>query len=660
MAVTQLTIHRQEPYEAGHPFGTTGPYERLDGTLDFAVDPAQEPNAGIVDLARSPVDAGGRVRFKADFCLLQPLDPGRGNGRLLLDVPNRGRRGTVRPFNRVPPEPIPTEEIAPGDGFLMRHGWTVAWCGWQWDVERSPALMGLEAPLAARDGAPLAGQAVVEIQPNEPCRDHLLANRVHRPYPAADVDDPEAVLTVRDWRDGPRTTIERQRWRFARDQRGEPVPDATHVWLEGGFEPGRLYEVTYSTPLSPVVGAGLLAVRDCASFLRYASPGDGNPCAGRIERAYAFGISQTGRFLRHFLYLGLNLDEAGRQVFDGVLPHVAGARRGEFNHRFAQPSAQSVPGFGHLMPFAFDAQTDPLTGQQDGLLSRQRARGGVPRIVATNTAAEYWRGDGSLLHTDLLGKGDAEPPAEARVYHFAGTQHGPGTLPLGRVSAADGQRGVHAFNAVDYSPLLRAALINLDRWVTTGEAPPPSVFPRLQDGTAARPADVLAAFRAVPGATLPDPERLPALHRLDLGPSAAEGVGRYPAVAGEAYPSYVSAVDDDRNEVGGVRLPDLTVPLATYTGWNPRDPATGGAGQVINMQGSTIPFPRTASERERSGDPRPAVEERYRGRDDYLARVRAAAERLVAEGYLLAEDTDTVVQSAAERYDYLVGAPVTA
>lgn len=658
MAVTELEIRSRTAYEGGAAFGDVGAYERMDGVLHFAVDPAHPANQNIVDLDKAAGAADGRVHFWADFCLLQPIDPARASGRLLFEVANRGRRGAVGRFNRAAPPATPTERIDSGDGFLFRRGWTVAWCGWQWDVLRGPALMGLEAPTAlAADGRPIQGQVLCEFQPNEPLRDHLLADRVHHPYPAAAVDDPEAVLTVRDWPDGPHTVVPRDRWRFARDQDSRPVAADTRVWLEGGFEPGRIYAVVYRTRICPVAGSGLLAVRDCVSFLRYADAAGGSPCAGAINYTYGFGSSQSGRFLRHFLYLGLNLDEAGRQVFDGLLPHVAGARRGEFNHRYAQPSVQPTRSFGHLMPFADDEQTDPRTGQMDGLLRRQRARGGVPRIVATNTSAEYWRGDCSLLHTDLLGEREVEPPADVRIYHFAGTQHGPGSLPLGHVSAADGARGVHGFNAVDYAPLVRAALINLDRWVTAGEAPPPSVFPRLADGTAAPASEVIEVFRAIPGIALPAPDRLPVMRRIDLGPDAARGVGRFPAVALEPYPTYVAGVDADGNELAGIRLPDLTVPVATYTGWNPRDPATGGAGQIISMQGSTLPFPATAEARRRTGDPRPAIAERYRDGGDFLARVRDAAERLVAQRYLLAEDLELAVELAGERYDAFAAAP---
>ena len=655
MAVTQIEIRSRRPFADGVAFGEVGPYERLDGLIHFAVDPDQAANQGIVDLDKAPRDTTGRVRFTADFCLLQPADPARGSGRLLFDVANRGRKVALTIFNRAPRPPVPTEQIDPGDGFLMRHGWTVAWCGWQWDVIRSPALMGLEPPQAlADDGRPIQGQVICQFQPTDPTPDHLLADRVHHPYPAADPGDPEAVLTVRDWFDGPRSVIPRDQWRFARDEAGRPVEDDTHVWLAGGFTPGQIYEVVYRTRICPVVGTGLLAVRDAVAFLRHGEASAGNPCAGRITHTYGFGQSQSGRFLRHFLYLGLNLDEAGRPVFDGLIPHVAGARRGEFNQRFGQPSVQATRSFGHLMPFTDDDQTDPFTGERDGLLRRQRELGGVPRIVTTNTSAEYWRGDCSLIHTDPLGGRDVEPAAGTRIYLLAGTQHVSGTLPLYRVGP-DGARGAHDSNAVDFTPLMRAILLHLDRWVTTGEEPPPSVFPRLADGTAARPAAVLDFFRGLPGVTVPDPDRLRSMRRVDLGPAAAQGVGSFPAKVGDTYPTYVPAVDTDGNEVRGLRLPDLTVPVATYTGWNPRAPETGGPGQIIDMMGSTFPFPVTAEERHRGDDPRRAIAERYRDRADYLARVRAAAEDLVAQGYLLAEDVDLVVRLAGERYDFFAG-----
>jgi len=651
MAVTGLEIRAREPFAGGERFGAVGAYERIDGVLRFGVDPAQAANGEIVDLERAARGADGRVHFAADFCLLQPLDAARGNRRLLFDVLNRGRKAAVRNFNRGTPELTPSVQIDPADGFLMRRGWTVAWTGWQWDVAPVPALMGLAAPQAlGPDGRPIQGEVLIEVQTNELLADHLLADRGHQPYPAADADDPAATLTVRDRHEDTRTLIARSRWRFAREEDGRTVADETCVWLEGGFEPGRIYEVCYRTRGCPVVGTGLLAARDTGAFLRYADRAEGNPCAGRLDHAVAYGVSQSGRFLRSFLYHGLNLDEVGRPVYDAVWAHVAGARRGEFNHRYAQPSVQYTHGIGNLMPFADREQTDPRSGRSDGLLSRQRRLGGVPKVLLTNSGAEYWRGDASLIHSDMAGE-DAEPGVEVRVYYFAGTQHGPGSLPQGRVSANDGTTGMHGFNTVDYTPLLRAALVNLERWVTEEVEPPPNAYPRHADGTAATRAEVLDAFRAFPTATVPGAEALRVIRRLDVGPDAARGIVRVPAEPGEVYPAYVSAVDEDGNETGGLRLPDLRVPLASNMGWNPRDPATGGAGLIINMQGSTLPFAATAEERWRSGDPRRAIEERYADRAAYLEQVRQAAAALVAERAVLAEDVELLVRLARERYD---------
>jgi hypothetical protein len=602
VAVTRLEIRARAPYEGGAAFGEAGAYERLDGVVRFAVDPIHPANAPIVDLDKAARDAAGLVEFEADVCLLQPVEAARANRRLLFYVVNRGRMGGLPMSGAVVPQEL-TERIEPGNGFLLRHGWTLLMVGWQWDVIRRPGYLGLEAPQAlGADGQPIHGRIVVQFQPNEPHRTQRLAHwplhpppgnphMAHRPYPAADIDDPAAILTVRDTPDGPRTTIPRAQWRFARDEGGQPVADDTQVWLDGGFDPGRLYEAIYRTRICPVVGTGLLAMRDAVAFWRHAGAAAGNPSAGRIDYAFGFGVSQCGRFLREYLYQGLNLDEAGRPVFDGLIPDVAGARRGEFNMRYGQPSVQHVAGPGHLPPFADDEMTDPVGGWTDGLLRRQREKGGVPRIFTLNTSSEYWRIDSSLIHTDPLGERDVEPPAETRIYLFAGTQHGPGAPPLMTETPA-GARTANPMNIVNYTPLLRAALVNLERWTTAGVEPPPSAFPRLADGTAIGRERALDQLGEFPTAALPAVATLPTLHRLDPD-SAAGGGDAWPPATGAAYRSFVSALDADGNEVAGLRLPDLTVPLATHTGWNPRHPETGGAGQIVDMQGSTLPFPRT-------------------------------------------------------------------
>jgi hypothetical protein len=664
MAVAHLEVTRRGEFAFD--------YERIDGKLHFAVDPTHPANARIVDLDKAPRDDRGRVRFWADFVLLQPSDAQRANRRLLYYVVNRGLRVGV-PFNRFAvrlPTLPPTDDIDVGDGFLMKRGWTVAMCGWQWDVQRQPGLMGLEAPQAlGADGKPTQGRVAVAFQPNEHHAYHPLSHlplhpppgrqsNAHRPYPVADVDDPTAVLTVSESRMGPWTTIPRERWRFARDEGGRPVADDSFVWLEGGFQSGTWYEVVYTTRICPVVGTGLLATRDCVSWLRNESSAD-NPAAGRLDYTYGHGRSQCGRFLRQFVYDGLNLDEAGRQVFHGLIPDVAGARRGEFNQRYGQPSETNPRGFGGLFPFASDDLTDPLTGRTDGLLRRQRHLGGVPKIFTTNTSSEYWRADCSLIHTDPTGARDVEPPAEERIYLIAGHQHGAG-LPLVNDTTPIGARGANSFNMVDGVTAIRAFLINMDRWVSEGKEPPPSVFPRLADGTAIAREAALEQFRSTPAMVLPDPRVLPRLRRLDLGPHAHIGIGRLPAEVGEPYPSYVSALDADGNEVAGIRVPDVSVPVATHTGWVPRHPETGGAGQLLDMMGTTLPFAATATERQARGDPRPSIAERYRDRDDYAARARAAARALAEAGYILDEDIELAAELAIQRYEIFAPAPVGA
>jgi len=643
MPAIALDVHQRALVLDGQPFGAAGAYEKISGTLRFAVDPTHRLHTQITDLGRAPRSAEGRVAFQGDFYLLKPVDPARGNHRLLLDVANRGRKLALSMFNSAVRVPDPTTAEDFGNGFLMRHGWTVAWIGWQHDVPRQDGMMALDVPRAQG----VSGLVRCEFRPNLPADTLPLADRYHIPNPVAELDDPAARLTVREHNGAAPTAVPRTAWRF---------PDASHLRLEGGFRVGRIYDLVYRAVDPPVVGLGFLAVRDTAAFLRWGDAGQGNPCAGALERAYVFGVSQSGRFLRHLLYLGLDETEDGRLAFDAVVPHVAGARRGEFNLRFGQPSLNAVESLGSLFPFTDEVARDPVTGERDGLLARVAARGRVPKIVTINTSAEYWRGDGSLVHTNVEGTQDVEPAAGGRVYFFAGTQHTPGTLPPPEADVNTGGRGVHAFNVVDYTPLMRAMLVNLDRWVSDGVEPPPSAVPRLADGTAVTAESTRARFAAIPGVRFPDRFARPA--RLDFGPEAARGIaGELPPKIGAQFPSYVSAVDTDGNEVAGVRPVEVAAPLATFTGWNPRHPEQGAPGDLMQMMGSTFPFAPSREAREARGDSRLSIAERYASRQAYLAAVRAAAEALVAARHALAEDVERMVERAGRRWDWIAGGP---
>jgi hypothetical protein len=646
VALISFEVTRRQDFAGGESFGEVGPYEQFDGIAHYAVDPEHERNHHIVDLEHCPRDAQGLVHFSGDLTVLAPKHLERAGRRLFLELPNRGRKLIPRYVHRSKVDPLSTPEIPAGDGFLFRHGFVVASVGWQWDVYRSDRLMGLEPPVAQN----ITGQTMVRFQPNSPTNHKLLSDRVHKPMPAADVNDPEAILTVRDSELGEPRVIQRDQWQFAREENGHPVPDPEYMYLTAGFELGKVYEITYRTDYAPVTGAGLIACRDAASFLRFSTAED-NPCAGSIDHAYGFGISQTGRMLRHFVFLGMNLDEENRQVYDGLLPHVAGARRGEFNHRFAQPSVQNTPGFGHLFPHADEPTANPDTGQVAGLLDRQRELGGVPKIFWTNSSAEYWRGDCAYLHVDLEGKQDLGIAPEVRIYSFASTQHGPGSVPLTDLTADTGSRGRFPFNALNYTPLLRAAIINLHKWAAEGKEPPASYYPTLSDGNITTEEDVIEKFPEVPGIYRPDTSFLRKLPRVDMGPEADKGIGTFPAKLGETYPALVWEIDSDGNEAAPVRLPDLVNPVATYTPWNPRHPETGHPEQIIPMSGSTFFFSRTEAERAELNDPRPSIEERYASREEYLKKICAAAEDLARQGYITDEDIQCCMEDAAARYD---------
>jgi hypothetical protein len=629
MAVTKLTITSRQPFGQGEVFGDVGSYEQLDGTVFFAVDPDHPANALITDLKLAPRDRIGQVHASADLRLLRPVHRQQRNRRLLFDV----------------------------YGFLMRQGYTVAWCGWQHDAPDAPGIMRLHTPDAVTAEGPISGKIVVTFQPNIPTPVQFLSSRMHRPYPTNDLDDPDAVLTEQDHEDAPERVIPRDQWAFARLQDGRVIPDASQVYWALGFRPGKVYQVIYTTTGAPVVGLGLLTTRDMAAFLRYGMAEEGNPCAGDIERAYGFGVSQSGRFLRTFLYLGLNQDERDHTVFDGLIPHVAGGKRGEFNHRFAQPSSQASRSPNNLFPFSDMAQTDPETGRTDGLLSRLAVRGKLPRVMHTYTSSEYWAGHGALVHIDVTGRRDVEVPESVRVYHFGGTQHPLGAFPLHHGDPLNG-RGQQSFNGIDYRPLLRAALVNLDQWVTSGTAPPPSQHPRLDDGTAVSPETLWDTFRGISGVDIPEPLRC--FTRLDFGPD--EGVATcLPPEIGKPYACLVPAVDPDGNEICGIRLPFHTVPLATYTGWNLRHAEIGGEGQILasggasggSLIGSTLPFPSTQAERLASGDARLSIAERYASKADYLEKVQQATLALIQKRYLLAEDLETIMVQAAQHYDLL-------
>jgi hypothetical protein len=635
MTHTRFELVLRRPLAGGTVFGEVGPYEELRGRVRLSVDPEHAANRAITDLGLAPCGDAGRVECAADVSVLLPVDRSRASGRVLLDVVNRGNAVAVPNFNHATrptlgPASDPNPPVDPGDGWLMRRGWVIVSCGWQCDLPPEVrGLLRLDAPEAiGADGRRLTGRVYVQLQAPIDAPHFLLSDRGHEPYEAADLDETDAVLLVREQPDGEAEIIPRGRWRFARLENGRVVPDARHIHVDGGFTKGRLYQIVYTAVGARVLGLGMIALRDCVAWLRYGSANDGNPAPGALRHAYAYGRSQTGRLLRTMIHHDVNVDEAGRRVFDGVIANVAGGMLGEFNDRFGQNSKDRAAMMDHLEPL------------------RVEPRGGL-KVFLMNTSFEYHRGDASLIHTDASGTRDVEPGPDVRVYHFTGTEHGLGAWPPSDklAPAADprgwSERSQHLRGVVNYGRLLRAGLVNLDRWVTEGVAPPPSCHPRLGDGTAVDPAELAKAFDRIPAARYP--RHHPRPQRQDFSV--------LPPKPGPAYGTRVSAVDDDGNERAGLAVPELTVPLATHTGWNLRHPDGGGADQMLYFAGATLPFARTRAERERAGDPRPSIAERYRSREEYLSRVREASRALVIARYLLEEDIETSLAFAARMWD---------
>ena len=621
MERTQWEVARRERYADGRSFGEFGPFEIVEGRVRYRVDPGDVRNAGIVDLHLAPRDDQGLVSFQGDFTLVAPrYGPARA---LLIDVPNRGRRLAFSLFNRARPAELRKDPCAPGDGFLFRRGFAVASIGWQWDVA---AGLGLEAPEALEDGAPIVGEVVCRIQPDSDRPFVSFGQLGEVAYPPAHRDDPDARLFVRADDNAPLVEIPRRNWRFARERNGAVEPSDRFIHKDSCFEKGCIYTLVYRARGARVTGCGLLALRDAAASLR---TGDGPDGIG-FEHLLGFGASQTGRVLRHLLYLGLNDDAGGAAVFDGVHIHIAGGQRGDFNHRFAQPSSAGVPAPGQRFPFAGATLRDPHTGAVDGLYANLRNQ---PKVVITNTSWEYWRGDAALTHASPDGSRDLAAHPSERNYLFAGTHHIDGVLPPTNIFALTGEKARYTFNVVDHSPLVRAAFLNLHRWVAQGSPPPPSAVPTLAARTLTTRATVLDKFAALDGFQGLDADRLGGLSVLDLGPRAEDGNCKHPAREGESYARLVSDVDGTLNEAAGIRLPDIAVPAGCHTGWNPRHPDHGAP----QLPAIFVGFTRFSKEL-----PPPA---------EYERRVRAWSRRLVAAGHVLEEDFERVVANSLERYE---------
>jgi Alpha/beta hydrolase domain len=648
--VSSLEVESRQDVLGGKPFGPVGPYEKLAGRIFFTFAPANPMNARIADIENAPRDAEGRAGAWGNFMVLRPKQQAKGRRVALLEVSNRGGKASLAYFNGARYSLDPTSPEHFGDELLIRQGLTLIWVGWQFDVPPQPGLLRLHVPVATDAGKAIQGVIRSDWTVDQTTTTLPLSHRGHVAYPVSDPQHPDNVLTERDGRLAPRRIISRERWRFTREVEGQGTADQPHIYMPGGFQAGKIYELVYRATHPAVVGLGLAVVRDMMSYAKY-----DERCPFSVDKGIAFGVSQTGRFLRHFLYQGFNTDELSRRVFDGMLIHSAGAGRGSFNHRFAQPSrdAHRYSAFFYptdLFPFTSRTQWDSETGKSDGLFAHQHHPHHLPKVLSTNTGYEYWGRAASLIHTSVDGRADVEPLPNERVYHLASGQHFVGRFPPGPMEGlpnADAYRG----NPVDFLVNLRALLVRLVDWVTIDREPPVSAYPRIAAGTLV-PIDQVR-FPKIPG--VPFPQVIHEAYRADYGPRWREGIIAYePPRLGSAFSTRVAQVDGLGNEVGGVRNVELQVPLATYAPWHLRAGYAGGASELMDFFGTYMPLPRTEVERLHRSDPRPSVEALYATREDYLQRAKEAAAGLVEQGYVMPEDVARVLKRAEEHWEWFM------
>ena len=616
--LSRVEIASRKDVAGGRAFGNTGAYELLVGRAHFTIDPGDARNRVVVDVDKAPRNAAGRVELSADLSILKPKDPSRGSGVAFVDVVNRGRRTVLTSFNRATGNNDLSTDAEFGDGLLMRQGFTVVWIGWEFDVPKRDGLIRIDVPSATFPG----GEVVrASFTPDARRPDMTVGDLAG--YAPSDPGSTANTLSVHDGITGTGVTIPRNTWRLA----------GNVVTLESGFEPGRIYEISYAVQSMPVSGLGFAAVRDTASWLKYAPD-----ALAPSKYAYAFGNSQSGRFLRTFLYEGFNTDEKNRQVFDAVMANISGASRLDVDRRGATPTGLGMYN-ATSFPFADRRLHDPISGVEEGALDNPRARSHQPKIFYTNTGVEYWGGGrvAALVHTSPDGTKDLTLPDNERVYFFAGSQHGPAAFPS---SVTNGQQ---RDNPNNYWWIMRSLVVAMDKWVREGVAPPSSAYPRLQDGTLVRASDV--GFPGIPTVTSP--------RELTAGLRGINRLVDKNGGAGSPMPLLVPQVDRDGNERAGIRLPDISVPLATYTGWNFRKTSIGAPTQLFPLLGSYVPFAATKTDREQAQDPRLSIAERYPSRDQYLGLVKDAGSSLVKGRYLLADDLQAVIDRAGQHWDLL-------
>ncbi|MGZ5875181.1 MAG: alpha/beta hydrolase domain-containing protein [Bradyrhizobium sp.] len=614
-------VRVESPAFEGRTFGAIGTYDRIVARATIAVAPENPHNAIIVDLDRAPRDTKGQVEAVTDVEILRPTVAANGNRRLFYEVLNRGGKLGLALFNDIP---VVTNDLVKtgdaGNGFLMNRGYTVVWSGWQGDIAPGGGRMTFSPPVVPN----VTGLA----------REDFIFDHTENPavaalsYPAADLDPTHAKISVRQREADPRVMPAGLEVRFE-------SPTRISILRPEGFDAGAIYEFIYTAKDPKVMGLGFAATRDVVSFLRNETAdaaGTANPLAGQIDRTIGFGLSQSGRFLHDYLYLGFNADEAGRIVFDGLMPHISGAKKTFTNYRFSQPGRSPYEHADMLypgadFPFTYPVIMDTLTGKSDGFLARCLAAGNCPKIIKTDSELEFYQQRASLVVTDTQGNAITMPD-NVRLFLLSNLQH----YSLANDKSGMAKTCAYPTNPLNAGPSVRALLVALDTWISNGTLPPNSRYPSRADATLMPPAIDAVGFPHIAGFAYPNRIAQPTVLKSD----------EMPPSKGAAYPVFVPKTDADGRDLAGVRLPTLEAPAATHTGWNLRKSGFG-EGELCDNNGTMIPFAATREERLKNNDPRLSMAERYPSDGDRAAAIAKAAQQLVRDRLLLEDDTKLFV-----------------
>lgn len=647
--VSKVEIKERKIILNGKEFGQYGAYEYLKGTVWFEIDPFNQYNAAITDIEYAPLTAQSLISFSADFEVLQPVDLSKSSGIALVEVSNRGGKFFLNYFNRATKRGIdPDDPECFGDELLMRQGLTIIWLGWQFDVPLSDKLLNIKLPVTKKlNGKSISGLVRSDWMIKKTVNTLKLGHRNQIGYPVSDTRSKVNILTVRNGRDAKRDTISKKLWQFAREENGKVRFNPYYISMPQGFEAGKIYELIYKAENPVIVGLGMTAIRDIIDYAK-----NDTTAVFPVKMGIAAGVSQTGRFLRHFIYRNFNTTESGSKAYDGLMIMTAGAGRGSFNHRFAQPSrdAHRYSAFFYptdIFPFTSRNQIDYMTAKTDGLFNKADKKN-LPLIMYINTGYEYWGRAASLIHLSVDGIYDVSPFANERIYHIASGQHFVYPFPPKAENEMDD--GVYRGNPLEFKVNYRALLVKLTEWVQ-GKNPPASTYPTIDNGTLIKIENLI-----YPNIPYFVPSKvMHTAYRADYGPQFSVGIiDKQPPELGPVYHGKVPRVDKFGNEQGGIRNVEISVPLATYIPYSLRTGMAGDQNELTDFYGTYIPFSVNKEEQFFRNDERPAINNLYKNKEDYLKKVKKAANKLMKQGFLLKEDGIYVLKRAEKYWDFII------